>query len=41
MSLTLNSLNNGDFNTINMMQRDEERKQLAKYKVAEQTRGEP
>jgi hypothetical protein len=40
MSLTLITLNNGDANTINL-QRDEEWKELAKYKVAEQTRGEP
>ena len=40
MSLTLNSLNNGDANTINL-QREEEGKELSKYKVGEQTRGEP
>ena len=40
MSLTLNSLHNGDTNTINE-QREEERKKLAKYKVVEQTSGGP
>jgi hypothetical protein len=40
MSIALNSLYNGDTNTINQ-QREEEKKKLAKYKVAEQTSGGP